>query len=96
MTRCSLSFFPFDSRQRLEQTHREKVEARLSAVRRQQNRTPTSMIHVQGQGTDDSDSSWTGEQLETSKQSAQVLKGDRSATLSTNRNAGDTLTNVHI
>ena len=34
-------------RQRVEQAQREKVEARLSALRQQPNRSPTNLIHVQ-------------------------------------------------
>ncbi|CAF4027852.1 unnamed protein product [Rotaria sp. Silwood2] len=41
------------ARQRVEQKHREKIEARLSAVRNQQSQTPTNMIHVQSRLTDD-------------------------------------------
>jgi hypothetical protein len=70
-----LIFKPFISlicsRQRVEQTQREKIEARLSAARHHQNRTPSNMIHVQSHENDNE--ALDDEQAETNKKSLQLL-----------------------
>jgi hypothetical protein len=70
-----LSSFFFFSRQRFEQTQREKIEARLSAARHQKNRNPSNMIHVQSHvnENDDDDQYLNDEQIETTKKSLQLL-----------------------
>ncbi|CAF1037851.1 unnamed protein product [Rotaria sp. Silwood1] len=69
------------ARQRVEQKHREKIEARLSAVRNQQNLTPTNIIHVQSRLTDyddDDDENFelNDEQREATKTSIQLLNNN--------------------
>ena len=67
------------SRQRVEQTHREKIEARLSAARQQQNRNPSNMIHVQSrvnENGDEPDSKLDDEQIAITKNSLQLLKNN--------------------
>ena len=54
------------SRQRLEQSQREKIEARLHAARQQQ---PSNMIHVRSQMDDGGDD----QQQEMTKKSLQLL-----------------------
>ncbi|UJR25433.1 hypothetical protein I4U23_006780 [Adineta vaga] len=64
-------------RQRVEQSQREKIEARLSAARHHQNRTPSNMIHVQSQSNNnddhDNDDDLDEEQVETTKKSLKLL-----------------------
>ncbi len=69
----SIHFFRFFSRQRVEQIHREKIEARLSAKRRDQNRSPSNLIHVQSHFNENDDEKLTDEQIEMNKKSLQLL-----------------------
>lgn len=66
-------FLPIDSRQRVEQTQREKIEVRLSNVRYQQTQNPTSIIHVQSNSKKNDQAELNGEQLQEAKNSVQLL-----------------------
>ncbi|CAF2317264.1 unnamed protein product [Rotaria sp. Silwood2] len=64
------------ARQRVEKTHRGKIEARLSAVRHLQNRNPKHMIHVQSNLNENDDEKLNEEQIETTKKSLQLLNNN--------------------
>ncbi|CAF0969870.1 unnamed protein product [Rotaria sordida] len=69
------------ARERVEQKHREKMEARLSAARNQQSQTPTNMIHVQSHLNDDDDDNnrnfeLNDEQRAATKNSIQLLNNN--------------------
>ncbi|CAF3332530.1 unnamed protein product [Rotaria socialis] len=66
------------ARERVEQKHREKIEARLSEKRKQLNQTPTNVIHVQSRVNNDDDdanenSQLNDEQKQETKASIQLL-----------------------
>lgn len=91
------------SRQRFEQTQREKIEARLSAVRHQQNRAPTNMIYVQSQLNEDDEQQLNDEQIQMTKKSLQLLNendGYQQARSTTpiygDKNVDDQIANIHI
>jgi len=97
----------FFSRQRFEQSQREKFEARLSAVRHQQTRAASNMIHVQSHidenDDDKQEQTFDDEQIETTKKSLQLLNDAdgyepiRSTTpIYGDRNANDKVANIHI
>ncbi|CAF3339030.1 unnamed protein product [Rotaria sp. Silwood1] len=64
------------ARQRVEKTHRGKIEARVSAVRDLQNRSPKNMIHVQSNLNENNDEKLNEEQIETTKKSLQLLNNN--------------------
>ncbi len=93
----------FSSRQRLEQTQREKIEARLLAIRHQQNRQPSNIIHVQSHLNEDDDEELNDEQIEMTKKSLQLLNEtdgyqQRRATtpIYGDRDVNDKVANIHI
>jgi hypothetical protein len=99
--------FDFFSRQRVEQAQREKIEARLSAARHQQNRTPSNLIHVQsrlnGDEDDEPSSKLNDEEIATTKSSLQLLNdhdGYRPARSTTpvygDDDANDRVANIRI
>ncbi len=93
--------YGFFSRQRVEQTHRDKVEARLLEARR---RTPTNMIHIQSRSNPADDSSQlTDEQRAVTKNSIQLLNennGDKAIRSTTpicvNEDSNEKLANINI
>ncbi|CAF1009987.1 unnamed protein product [Rotaria sordida] len=64
------------ARQRIEKTHRKKIETRLSAVRHLQTRNPKNIIHVQGNLNENDDEKLNEEQIETTKKSIQLLNNN--------------------
>ncbi|CAF0785681.1 unnamed protein product [Adineta steineri] len=61
------------ARQRIEQAQRDKIEARLSAVRNQPVHSPINMIHVQSNINENDDETLNDEQVQTNKKSLQLL-----------------------
>ena len=100
-----ISISLFSSRQRYEQTQRDKIEARVTAARHQQNRQSANVIHVQSHGNehDTDEQQLNDEQIEATKKSLQLLRDEdgheqiRSTTpIYGDRDAHDKVANIHI
>ena len=90
--------FDLNSRQRVEEMHRGKIEARLSAARSRQ--PSTHPIHVQSLVNDEDDLTWNEQQIQTSKLSLQLLAEDNDQRPRTNKSSDlsndETLTKIDV
>ena len=72
----------------MDQMQREKIEARLTAVRQQQNRSPSNLIHVQSR-VDESGWEMNEEERETTKRSIQRLQREDGQGVGSDLSDGD-------
>ena len=72
----------------MDQMQREKIEARLTAVRQQQNRSPSNLIHVQSR-VDESGWEMNDEERETTKRSIQRLQRENGHDVGNDMSDGD-------
>ena len=72
----------------MDQMQREKIEARLTAARQQQNRSPSNLIHVQTR-VDENGWEMNDEERETTKRSIQRLQRENGHDVGNDMSDGD-------